>query len=220
MGLLTRALNVFRDRAAGRELDDEIAFHLEQAEHDLRAEGYPTPEARTLARRRFGNPTRIRERTRDQDVVGVLDALRQDVGYAIRGLRRAPGFALVAILSLGVGIGASASVYSWLVAIVIDPVPHAQAPDRMISFGLVQGSDQAISSLSYPRFDYYRDNARTLQASTVYALRQFSVRTGTDAEPALGLYVTPEFFSVLGVPAQIGRTFVAGEDVPPGPASV
>lgn len=214
MGLFARVFNLARDRAMGREIDEELAFHLEQATDDLRAVGHTTTEARAIARKRFGNPTRIRERTRDQNVLGWLDSLKQDVGYALRGLRRAPGFALVAILSLGVGIGASASAYSWLVAVVVDPVPHAAAPHRLMSFGMVQSQDQSISSLSYPRFQYFREHARTVQGAAAYALRQFSVRTGADAEPSWGLYVTADFFRVLGVPAALGRTFVAGEDVP------
>src|SRR5215212_2794090 len=104
-------------RRLDRDLDDEIAFHLSMSEADYRAAGVTAEEARRAARRRFGNVGHIKERTRDMWTFPSVESVRQDVRYALRTLRRAPAFSVVAILVLTLGIAGNTTMFSLVDAV-------------------------------------------------------------------------------------------------------
>src|SRR5262245_59376552 len=103
--LLSRFATALRRRRLERDLDAEIAFHLEMREHDLASDGKSQTDARHNARRRFGNASLLKEQMRDVWTFPSLDSIGQDVRYACRALRRAPAFSFAAILTLAIGIG-------------------------------------------------------------------------------------------------------------------
>lgn len=132
-----------------------------------------------------------------------MDTLFQDLRYTFRGFRRTPGVIAVIILSLGIGIGANATVYSWMEALLFHPLPAIPESDRLVN---VSGAtpDGADWSLSYPSFVDWRANARAVDLA-VADFTQLSLRTGDQAERVWGMYVSGNYFAALRVEPELGR---------------
>src|SRR5687768_10868114 len=116
-------------RRLERDLDEELAFHLAMREAEHVQEGLAPDEARLAARRQFGNPILLKEKTRDAWLFPSIEALSQDIRFALRSLQRAPGFALVAVLTLALGIGATTAMFTVVDALVLRPVPFHNPDD-------------------------------------------------------------------------------------------
>jgi putative ABC transport system permease protein len=192
-------------RQLDRDLDDEIAYHLEQQVGELVAKGVARDEAWRAVRRSFGGVERAKEQCRDARGMSTIDAVRQDVGYALRTLRRAPGFTAVATLTLALGIGATTAVYSLIDVVLLSHLPYA-APDQLVS---ITGP--------YPNgaFAAMRNELETMDVGA-YADGQFFTLTGRRTPVRLaGARVSAELFSILGVAPAMGRWLHAGEDASP-----
>jgi hypothetical protein len=147
---------LFRRRRFNSELDEEMAFHREQVEKDLIADGMPAKAARYAAMRQFGNATRVRERSHEV-VRFKMETVVQDLRFALRQLRKNPGFALTAILILALGIGASVAIFAFVDAALVKPLPYAD-PTRLVA---VNESTAAFSQnpISYANYvDWKRLN--------------------------------------------------------------
>lgn len=190
------------------DVDDELRFHLEMRARDYEARGLSSDAAHRAARERFGDYDAIGSTLRAHDHSharterrrDVMNDLLQDLRYAFRGLRRAPGFALVAIATLALGIGANTAVFSVVDAVVLRalPFPH---PERLTSIaGSTLGELTRIRELNRSWTD-------------VAAYRAASINLSGDAEPERldGAVTTPNLFTILGVPAALGRAFVGDE---------
>src|SRR5690349_19718514 len=132
MGWYHRLRNTARTRRLSGELERELEFHLAERIDELVAGGMSEAEARREARLRFGNPELQKERTRERDVLPWLESLGGDVRYALRSLRANPGFALVAIVSLGLGIGANTAIFSLIDAVLLRPLP-VREPEELVA---------------------------------------------------------------------------------------
>ena len=149
-----------------RELEDEIAAHLEMEMRANLERGMAPEEALFAARRAMGNTVRIAETARESDPFGWLHAVRQDLRYGMRSLASKPGFTLVAVISLAIGIGANTAAFSLMNRILFRPLPIAQ-PSGFFSLNSVQGKD-LTPSFSYPNYKDLRDRTQTLAGVIAY----------------------------------------------------
>jgi predicted permease len=204
------------------EVDEEIAFHLVMREERLRARGLAPEDARAAARRRFGDLEHVRRecvdidrrRVRRRRAADYLEDLVTDLVLALRGLRRAPGFTAVALLSLAVGIGAATAIFSVAYGVLLRPLPFP-SPERLVEVSVnLAGTGNTYGPLAVPE---YLDLARETRAlASVAAWRPAGRTLGGDGHPERlrVTSATASFFDVFGMRAVVGRTFGASEDGP------
>jgi len=142
---MTKLSILFARKRYTSELDEEMAFHRAQAERDFIAAGMTPEAARYAAMRQFGNATRLKEKS--HEVVGLsFETVLQDLRFALRQLRRSPGFAATAVLILALGIGASVAIFAFVDAALIKPLPY-QNPSRLVH---VTEKDPAPPTSTFP----------------------------------------------------------------------
>ncbi len=194
------------------DLEEEIRAHLAMEEAENIAAGVKHEEARQQARRRFGNVTLAEERSRDMWKWTSIETLWMDIAYGLRQLRRNPGFATVAILTLALGVGANTAIFSVVNAVLLRPLPFAD-PERLVD---ARETEEAPGTYPVNPANYldWKAQNRTLAATSVYSWSS-NVSMAGPGEPA-GAMVTQvqaNFFRTLGVSPAIGRSFARGEDV-------
>ncbi|HWA93814.1 MAG TPA: ABC transporter permease [Terracidiphilus sp.] len=191
------------------ELDEEMAFHREQAENALRDDGMTPEAAYRTAARQFGNATLLKEQS--HNAVGFrMESIARDMRFALRQLRRQPGFALLATLILALGMGASVAIFGFVDAALLQPLPYAH-PDRLMDVG--EKSDvHPRSNLSLEDFRDWKRLNRSFSGFDAYTGGGFLLHTPGGVEPVPAGRVTAGFFDTLGIKPFLGRTFRAGED--------
>jgi len=201
----------------GRELEEEMSFHRAQVERDFEAKGMSAEEARYAAARQFGNATQLRERS--HEAVGFTwESVMQDFRFALRQLRRNPGFAMTAILVLALGICASVAIFAFVDAALIRPLPYKN-PNRLVVLYETTTMGKRFH-LSYPDYlDWKRSNA-VFQSMEVYEKYGFTLKTPTGLQAADGASVSAGFFKQLGVTPVLGRDFGPADDQPGNPPVV
>jgi predicted permease len=212
-------------RQVAREVDDELAFHLARRTEELIAAGLSPPDARREAERQFGNLEDTRRYCRDEDLrrerearhSTMMDELRQDLGYAWRALRSAPGFALVALLTLALGIGANAAIFSVVRGVLLRPLPFP-ATERLVQIWHANPeANVARSVVSEPDFLEWRQSTRGFSIMGAWWYQpggSGANLTGLGPPERIeGAFVTPGFFQTLGTPAFLGRTIRDEEGV-------
>jgi predicted permease len=203
--------------AFDRELEEEMAFHREQIEQELRDRGMSAKEAHYGAMRQFGNSTRIKEQSRE--VLNFrMETVVQDVRFSLRQLPRSRGFAVTAVLMLAIGMGASTAIFGFVDAALIQPLPYEQ-PNRLVD---VAESAAVVPRSNLSRYDYedWTRMNHTLASLDVYAGTGFLLRVGSVAEPVPAARVSGGFFQTLGIRPMLGRNFRTGEDQPGQPKVV
>ena len=168
--------------------------------------------AARAGRNNFGNTLRMRERSYEAWGWTWLDRLFQDLRYGTRILVRAPGFTLVAVLVLAIGIGVNVSAFSLFNMIALKPLPVPGA-DRIVRLERAS-PDNYTSEMAYPSFDFYRDHARTLSAA-IAVLGVPPMQLDDDLTPTSASFVTPNYFTELGTRAAYGRMFDPAMDASP-----
>jgi predicted permease len=136
----------------------------------------------------------------------MISGLFQDLRYASRQLRRAPGFAAVAILTIAVGIGTSSTIFTWIRAVLLNPLPGASEPDRVLALEMLTPSGEWTPT-SYPDFRDFRDNSKQLESMTVSSPMDLAVGNETAVERIWGELVSGNYFDVLRVRPEVGRFF-------------
>ena len=192
--------------------DDEILEHLRLLEDRFVAQGMSRGEAALTARRQFGNTTRLREDRRALQTLPSIESLWQDVRYALRTLRRNPGFSILAVLVLSLGIGANTAVFTVVDAVLFKPLAFAD-PDRIVSFTSAwptKGTRASVVSL--PDVMDWRAGTSAFSTLTYYRRSRRAVIVGDAAYFADVVRASPEFFKVFGVTPVMGRFFAPDED--------
>lgn len=212
--LVIRLRALFQRNTVERELEDELGFHFNEQVEKFVQSGLTLPEARRSARLLFGGSDQIKEECRDARGVNFLESLAQDVRYALRILRKSPGFTAIAILSLAVGIGANTTIFSWTRAVLLHPLPGARDPGKIIAIESLAPSGEWLPT-SYPDFRDLRDHTKSLESITLTYPMALVVAVGThaanSAERLPGELVSGTFFDVLGVRPERGRFFSGSE---------
>ena len=218
MSWYRRLINVVRSNRLSKELDREIAFHLAERRDQLAAGGMTERDAAYEARRRFGNRTLQKERTHDEDALAWLESLVADIRYAVRALLHSPGFALVAILSLALGIGANTAIFSLTNALILKPLPVSH-PEQLlkVSFGLADAAIGEIGAggvdeFTNPLWERIRDQTKPYAGSLAFASTGFNLAKGGVERRTRGSWVSGAFFDVLGVRPVAGRLLQASDD--------
>jgi predicted permease len=202
-------------RQQERDLQSEIRSHLEMAAHDHIERGESTRDAERAARREFGNVALVENVTRDQWGWLWLEEFLQDLRFGARTLRKNPGFTIIAILTLALGIGANTSLFSMVNGVLLNPLPYPH-PDQLVTLHESKPNFKN-GSISYPNFrDWQKDN-KTFSAMAISRGFGYSLTGRGEPEQARAQFVSSDFFSILGVQPVLGRTFAAGEDVIGGP---
>ena len=197
-------------RELERAMDDEMQLHLDLLEADLRRQGLEPAEAHRRARAAFGSVLARRDDIRQALGWRLLDELRADVSYALRLLRRSPVFAAVAVLSLALGIGANAAIFSLIDTVLLKFLP-VEDPATLYFVDNSGGKSAGTSGPPYPCFEILRDQNTTLAGIAAFDETRVKVTIDGNAEEVRGQYASANFFDVLGVHPARGRLLGASD---------
>lgn len=216
--LMRRLAGRSHRRRRARELDEELALHAELLERDFLASGMSESEAHDASRRQLGNRTRIAERTWDALSFLPLDTFLRDFKFALRTLRRSPGFALTTVITLALGIGATTTVFSVVDHVLLRPLAYPNA-NRLVLL-LQRGSEGNQRLVSYPTLEDWAASTSGFEGMSY--VRGTGVTIGAAAGPhhALAAFVSPGFFKLIGSRPELGRTFAPEEERPSGASVV
>ncbi len=211
--LVRRWRTLFRRERTEAEMAEEMRFHLEQRAADFCAEGWLDAEARYAAQRKFGNLGSLQERAREGWGWGGLERAIKDLRLGVRQLAGNPGFSLVAIITLGLGIGANTAMFSVLHGLLLRPLPYADGAQlERLYRATTQTQEGHFSAADVA--DFLRAKHDYGEAAS-YGISEASLsEPGHPAEMAHAARATTNLFSLLGIAPQLGRDFRPGEDTP------
>lgn len=203
MGIFQRSMNLFRRSKLDSEIAAELQSHIELRAEENMAHGMTPEDALREARMRFGNPTSTREGVASADALLAVESVLRDVRYAFRQLRRSPGFAVTAILTLALGIGANVVVFGVLNGLLLQPmrVPNASRLYEVVN------ADKGDDNQCYPDFVDYRARQHAFTDLAAYRLGITGFSVGGSAFRSWEYAVSGNYFDMLGVQPQLGRFF-------------
>ncbi len=206
-----RLRSLFKRNQVEQDLSEELQFHLEQKTRQYIAAGLSAEEARRKAAREFGGIEQSKENCRDTRRVNYIQDLLQDLGFGIRILRNSPAFALVAIVTLALGIGANTAIFSVIHGVLLRPLPFPKQDQLMMLWE--KNNDGTRSNTSWATFmDWSRLN-HSFQGIAAVSFWTPTIVGAHDAETLEGFRVSSAFFELMGVKFQRGRNFLPSEDV-------
>jgi predicted permease len=205
--------NQQRESDFSAELESHLQLHIDD---NLRA-GMSPDEARRDALRKLGGMERTKQAHRERRTLPLLETVVQDIHYALRQLRRSPGFTVTAILMLSLGIGASVAIFAFVDAALIKPLPYAN-PTRLVDVA-EHGVAFPRSNLSYEDFRDWQRLNKVFTSLDAYNGTGYLLATPSGIEPVPAVRITDGFFRTLGIRPILGRDFYSGEDQPNAPAS-
>jgi putative ABC transport system permease protein len=216
---IARLRGTLRPRRSDRDLEQELQLHLELAAEEARRRADSPERGTRNAALRAGGTAQAMEALRDQRGLSWLADLASDARYAVRTLRRSPGFAAVAILTLALGIGATTAIYSVVDTILLQPLPFADA-DRLVRVvenvpSPVAGRPPAQRGFTYQEFLEWRARTRTLADALAVSTGETVVRTGEGMARLWGGWTSANAFAMLGARAMLGRTLEPSDDANP-----
>lgn len=216
--LRLRLRSLFSRGKVEQDLEEELHYHLERQIDEEIAKGRTPEEARYAALRSIANLEQRKEQCRDTRGINLLSNLQQDLGYALRQLRKNPGFAITAVLVLAAGTCASTAIFAIADATLLQPLPYRN-PGRLVGV-YERVALFAQSNLSYLDYLDWKKLNNVFTALEVYRNNGAILTTPAGAQPVHTARVSAGFFRVLGVTPALGRDFHAGEERPKAPGTV
>jgi hypothetical protein len=215
--VLRRLLFFFQRNQFDRDLEDELRFHEEMKALALAdAEGMSLDEARAAARRRIGNPLRLREQSREPWSFAAVETFAQDVRHALRLLRREPAFTVTALATLALGIGLNTAIFSVAYGVLWRPLPYPD-PERLVIISSAQQTGTGVKTFStWPPVTYEGLRPRVTTLDQLAAYTSIDAQLTGRGEPLQvpALQVSPNLFATLGVSPARGRAFLTGTAAP------
>jgi len=200
-----------------QEMDAELRFHIETFAEDLTRHGVPREEAQRRARAEFGSLDLTREQCRDARGPGLLLSLLRDLSYGLRVLRKSPGFAAMAVLTLALGIGASTAVFSVVNAVLLRALPY-QDPDGLVFLWEPSPhfSGIPLEAFSPDNADFYdwQQQSHSFQNLALFTTDRLNLSGDATAVNVGASRVTGDFFRIFGIPPELGRTIEPADDQP------
>jgi hypothetical protein len=215
MSLLSRIRGLLRIGNLERELDEELRSHIDMRAQDNMAAGMSPEEARYEARRQFGNVALVKEDAREVDIVKGIATAGQNLRYAVRMLRRSPGFTAVAILTLALGIGANVATFTVVHAVLLNPLPYPHPEQLVRVYDDLRGSNSRDVGMSVPELWDLRDKSGVFQEISPAWPVDANLTGGEHPGRVEFLGTSTNYFTLLGARAQLGRVYTV-EDSQPG----
>jgi putative ABC transport system permease protein len=194
-----------------RELDEELRYHIEQqTEQNIRL-GMDPEEARIAARKAFGGVEQAKERSRDANGVRRLEDLWQDLRFGARMLAKKPGFTMMAVITLALGVGANTAIFSVVHAVLLKPLPYT-APERLVMLWESDAKTGGEFDVRISNFLAWRDGQRAFTQLGAFQYQDFNLSGGDRPERIQGVLVTANLFPLLGAQPAAGRDFLPEEE--------
>jgi predicted permease len=209
--LFTRCAALFRRGKLDADLDEELRAHIDLAIQENLQRGMLPEEARTAALRAFGGITQTREIYREQRSFPLLQQLGRDLRFAVRQLRKSPGYSTVVIITLALGVGANTTVFSVVDAVMLRPLPYTQ-PQQLVEVSSADASSPVARSVSYPDFFDWRKQNQSFEHLVSYDDNSYTLTGTTRAVHLDTEIVSWDLLPMLGIQPELGRGFVAEEE--------
>lgn len=209
--VVLRLKSIVRGGAADAELAREIDLHVELLVREKMADGLGEADARRQARLAFGSPDDVRERSRDTRRVALVEDLIKDVRYTLRVLRRSPGFALTAVVSLALGIGANIAIFSLVDTVLLRPLP-VERPHELAFLKIADREARDYGAPPYPCFRRMRDEVLAFAGLAAFASDETRVEVDGTLEQVFGQAASGNYFEVLGVRPLAGRLLTPDDE--------
>src|SRR5580698_4082220 len=216
MSWFNRFSNLFRRENVDEELDEELQFHLDARIRDNLKAGMNAEAAQHDARRRFGNATLAKERAHETNIVVSIETIGRDLRYGLRNLRRSPGFSMVALLTLALGVGANTAVFSLINGLLLRPlpVPHAE---QLATLRFVEGDSEPNDyEFCAPFFRGLENRHEVFSDVFAYNGDTLQVKRQSGNENVPGMLVSGQFFQAMETAPLLGRYLTPQDDVPGG----
>jgi predicted permease len=213
-----RLRSLFRNRQTEQELNDEFQFHLQNQIDEYIAQGMGREEARYAASRSLGGVEQLKEECREMRNLSFIENIFQDLHFGFRMLRRSPGFSILAILCLMLGIGANAAVFSWIEGLLLRPFPGVAHRERLVAVVATKSAGDSgatgpdYTDLSWPDWLDFQRNCTLFDSFISNPIMGTTLNIGDRAERATGSVVSANYFDALGVHPMLGRGFDPAEE--------
>ncbi|HEX6545928.1 MAG TPA: ABC transporter permease [Bryobacteraceae bacterium] len=212
--------NLIRSKRADEDIADEVDSFVAETQAEFEARGLPAEEAARAARIRIGSRTAVREQVRSYGWENFVSGVLQEMRYTLRRLRATPGFTLVSIATLALGLGATTAIFSVINGVLLKPLPYTH-PEQLVSLWMTAPGVK-IEDLNMAPSVYFTmtDESRAFQAVSIWTSGTTSVTGMGEPEQVSAIFASHELLPILGVKPQLGRMLSAADDDPNGARTV